>query len=264
MDHNEAQQLIQPYADGELDLSNARAVEQHLETCKQCRLTEQHIRALRAALRSEAVAFRAPGRLRKNIRAAVRSELRRDRGSQFWSLSWMSAAAACALVLAGLFFFQSARSSRNSIVDEVIADHVRSLLATHLIDVPSSDQHTVKPWFNGKIDFAPEVRDLAGDGFPLAGGRLDYLDGKTVAALVYHRDRHVINVLVSATTDRDRKAVTFTRRGYNVVNWTRGGIEYWAVSDLNAEELGRFATLFRAQNGRTNSKDETMTKLPNG
>jgi anti-sigma factor RsiW len=243
MDHNEAQDLIQPYADGELDVSNARAVEQHLQACSECRSAEQNIRTLRTALRSDAVAFRAPRRLRKNIRAAIRRETRRE---SFSWLPWISVAAACALLLAGLFFFQSARSSRSSIVDQVIADHVRSLLATHLVDIPSSDQHTVKPWFNGKIDFAPEVHDFASDGFPLAGGRLDYLDGKTVAALVYHRDRHVINLLLSPTKNRDTSVATFSRRGYNLVNWTRNGIEYWAVSDLNAEDLGRFSSLIRA------------------
>src|SRR5437764_5578580 len=144
MDHNEARELIQPYADGELDVSNARAVEQHLQTCSQCRSTEQNVRALGAALRTEAVAFRAPSRLRRNVRAEVRREARRDRQSLFWSVPWISAAAACALVLAGLFFFQSARPWRSAAVDQVIANHVRSLLAMHLVDVASSDQHTVK------------------------------------------------------------------------------------------------------------------------
>jgi anti-sigma factor RsiW len=247
MDHNEAQQLIQPYTDGELDVSNARAVEQHLQTCTQCRSAEKNIRALRTALRSEVVAFRAPRRLRRNVRTIVRREARRDRGSLSWSLPWISAAAACALLLAGLFFFQSARSPRRAIVDQVIANHIRSLLATHLVDIPSSDQHTVKPWFNGKIDFAPEVRDFDSDGFPLVGGRLDYLDGKTAAALVYRRGHHVINVLLSPATNRaDTGVSTFTRRGYHLVNWTRAGIEYWAVSDLNAKELDRFASLVRA------------------
>lgn len=244
MNHNEARELIQLYADGELDVSNVLAVEQHLQTCNQCRSAEQHIRALRTALRSDAVAFRAPRGLRRNIRAVIRRETRRESFS--WSLPWISAAAACVLLLTGLFFFQSTRSSRSAIVDQVIANHVRSLLATHLVDVPSSDQHTVKPWFNGKIDFAPEVHDFAAEGFPLAGGRLDYLDGKTVAALVYHRDRHAINLLLSPTTNRDAEGFTFTRRGYNLINWTRNGIDYWAVSDLNAEELGRFSTLVRA------------------
>lgn len=245
MDHNETRELIQPYLDGELDVSHARAVEQHLQTCSQCRFAEQNIRALKTVLRSQPVAFQAPRRLHRNVRRAVRRESRRNRGSLWWSVPWISAAAACALILAGLFLFQSPRSSRSAIVDQVIANHVRSLLATHLVDIPSSDQHTVKPWFNGKIDFAPEVHDFATDGFPLVGGRLDYLDRKTVAALVYRRDRHVINLLLSPTTSHDTDVSTFARRGYNLINWTRNGISYWAVSDLNAEELSRFCALVR-------------------
>jgi anti-sigma factor RsiW len=247
MDHNEAQELIQPYVDSELDVSNAHAVEQHSQTCAQCRSAEQNIRALRSVLRSKAVAFRAPRRLRKNIRAALRREARRNRGNLSWPAAWISTAAACVLVLTGLFLFQSVRSSRSALVDQVVANHVRSLLATHLVDIPSSDQHTVKPWFNGKIDFAPEVRDFASSGFPLVGGRLDYLDGKTVAALVYRRDRHAINLFLSPTAkQRDTRVFRFSRRGYNVINWTQGEMECWAVSDLNAQELGRFSSIVRA------------------
>ena len=126
----------------------------------------------------------------------------------------------------------------------LVSDHVRSLLATHLVDVASSDQHTVKPWFDGKIDFAPEVRDLSEEGFPLIGGRLDYLDGKTVVALVYHRNKHPINVFIMpATTDRGTSPSAVTRRGYNVLSWTHNEMKYWAVSDLNETELRQFTEL---------------------
>jgi anti-sigma factor RsiW len=118
------------------------------------------------------------------------------------------------------------------------------VLATHLVDVASSDQHTVKPWFDGKIDFAPEVRDLSGDGFPLIGGRLDYLGGKTVVALVYQRNKHPINVFImTATTDRNTSSSAVTRRGYNVLSWTHNEMNYWAVSDLNETELRRLTEL---------------------
>jgi anti-sigma factor RsiW len=136
------------------------------------------------------------------------------------------------------------RTTRNTIADQVIGNHVRSLLATHLVDVASSDQHTVKPWFDGKIDFAPAVRDLASDGFPLAGGRLDYLDGKTVVALVYQRNKHPINLFISpASGNRDTAPALITRRGYSLFHWTRGEMEYWAVSDLNQTELRQFSDL---------------------
>jgi anti-sigma factor RsiW len=135
-------------------------------------------------------------------------------------------------------------SRENAIVDQVIANHVRSLLATHLVDIASSDQHTVKPWFDGKIDFAPEVHDFATSGFPLVGGRLDYLDGKTVVALVYHRNKHPINVFIMpAVGSSDRSPALSTRRGYNIFSWARGDMRYWAVSDLNATELRQFVGL---------------------
>ena len=141
--------------------------------------------------------------------------------------------------------FQTTRASRNNaLVNEVVADHVRSLLATHLVDVASSDQHTVKPWFDGKIDFAPEVRDLSGEGFPLIGGRLDYLGDKTVVALVYQRNKHPVNVFIMpATADRNTSPSATTRRGYNVLSWIHNEMKYWAVSDLNEAELRRFTEL---------------------
>jgi anti-sigma factor RsiW len=124
---------------------------------------------------------------------------------------------------------------------------VRSLLASQLVDVVSSDQHTVKPWFDGKIDFAPEVRDLAANSFPLVGGRLDYVDGKTVAALVYQRNKHPINLFITpAPTSRSTSPTAASRRGYNVFSWTNNGMKYWAISDLNRGELSEFSELVRA------------------
>ena len=151
----------------------------------------------------------------------------------------------CSSDLLAFAVFQTTRASRKAIADEVVANHVRSLLAAHLVDVASSNQHTVKPWFDGKVDFAPEVRDLAANGFPLVGGRLDYLNGKTVAALVYERNKHPINLfVVPASTNRSSQPSALTRRGYNLIHWTRGEMDYWAVSDLNAEELHQFAAHF--------------------
>ena len=236
MEHEQIRALIYPYADGELDAANVRLVEDHLQSCPECRATELGIRRLHTALTSKAIAFRAPAGLRRKIRTGLRRETTADRRIAF---SWLPFAlgTACALLLAGLFFFQTYRTSRNSIANQVVADHIRSLLATHLVDVASSDQHTVKPWFNGKVDFAPEVRDFAAAGFPLVGGRLDYLDGKTVVALVYQRHKHPINLLISPVPGRrDTSPEALTRRGYNLVHWTQGEMSYWAVSDLNAAE----------------------------
>ncbi len=243
--HERIRELLHAYVDGELDLANARETERHLRSCADCRGTEKAIRELRSALTSEATAYRAPAHLRRNVRAALRREAKSSR--QILS-PWLTFAtgAAFAAILLGFVFFQTTRATRtNAIVDQVVANHVRSLLAAQLVDVASSNQHTVKPWFDGKIDFAPDVRDLSTDGFPLVGGRLDYLDGKTVAALVYQRNKHPINLFITpATTSRSTSARVTTRRGYNILAWANKGMNYWAVSDLNQAELRQFMGLF--------------------
>jgi anti-sigma factor RsiW len=152
------------------------------------------------------------------------------------------------LIILSVALFKRTRPARsNTIVDQVAANHVRSLLAAHLVDVVSSDQHTVKPRFDGKIDFAPEVHDLSANGFPLVGGRLDYLNGKTVVALVYQRNKHPINLFITPEpASRSTSATVITRRGYNVFSWANNGMKYWALSDLNEGELSEFTELVRA------------------
>jgi len=242
MNHDEIRELLHAYADGELDLINAREIEQHLRGCEECRGAEEQIRALRQALISDSPSYRAPAHLRRKIRAAVRREAKEKIFSPWLAFA---AGAACAVIAIALVFSQTTRVSReNAIVDQVIANHVRSLLAAHLVDIASSDQHTVKPWFDGKVDFAPDVHDFAMSGFPLVGGRLDYLDGKTVVALVYQRSKHPINLFITpATGSADSSPVSFTRRGYNVLSWVHRDMRYYAVSDLNETELKQFANL---------------------
>ena len=244
-EHENIRELLHAYVDGELDLANAHETERHLEVCADCRGTEKAIRELRSALTSEATAYRAPAHLRRNVRTALRRETKSTRQTLSPWMMFATGAAFSAVIL-GVVFFQTTRAARtDGIVNQVVANHVRSLLAAQLVDVVSSDQHTVKPWFDGKIDFAPEVRDLAAYGFPLVGGRLDYLDGKTVAALVYQRNKHPINLFITAApTDRNTSPTATTRRGYNVLAWTNNGLKYWAVSDLNQAELRQLAELF--------------------
>ena len=246
-EHENIRELLHAYVDGELDLANARETERHLQSCADCRGTERAIRELHSALTSDASAYRAPAHLRRNVRAALRREAKSSRQNLSPWLMFATGAAFAAVIL-GFALFQTTRATRtNAIVDQVVANHVRSLLAVQLVDVVSSNQHTVKPWFDGKIDFAPEVRDLSANGFPLVGGRLDYLDGKTVAALVYQRNKHPINLFVTPeSTYRSTSPTVITRRGYNVVSWTNNGMKCWAVSDLNANELREFAELVRA------------------
>ena len=139
---------------------------------------------------------------------------------------------------------RSADESKAPLVQEVVSGQIRSLMADHLTDVASSDQHTVKPWFQGRIDYSLPVKDLAADGFALAGGRLDYLDGHPAAALVYRRAQHVVNLFV---WPGGGPAAQISRRGYSALGWTQDGMRYWAVSDLAAPELERFVKLLRSQ-----------------
>ena len=244
-EHENVRELLHAYVDGELDLANARETERHLQSCTDCREAERAIRELLSALTSGATAYRAPAHLRRNVRAALRREAKSTRQTVSPWLTFATGAA-FAVVILGFALFQTTRSAQtNAIVDQVVANHVRSLLAAQLVDVVSSDQHTVKPWFDGKIDFAPEVRDLSADGFPLVGGRLDYLDGKTVATLVYQRNKHPINLFITPeSTSRTTSPAAVTRRGYHVFSWRNGGMKYWAVSNLNEAELREFTQLF--------------------
>jgi anti-sigma factor RsiW len=245
-EHENIRELLHAYVDGELDLANTRETERHLQSCADCRATEKTIRELRSAFTGEGTAYRAPAHLRRNVRAALRREAR---STQQTLSPWMMFAtgAAFATLILGFALLQSTRAARtDAIVSQVVANHVRSLLASQIVDVVSSDQHTVKPWFDGKIDFAPEVRDLSANGFPLIGGRLDYLDGQTVAALVYQRNKHPINLFISpAPTSRSTSPTVATRRGYNIFSWTNNAMKYWAVSDLNQAELREFTELIQ-------------------
>ena len=165
-----------------------------------------------------------------------------------WWIGWVPAfATAAALMLVIVFFvFRSQPSNDDLIANELVSDHVRSMMVDHLADVPSTDQHTVKPWFDGKLDYSPPVTDLASQGFPLTGGRLDYAAGRPIAALVYQRRLHPINLFVFPTTEADSRPKTSTRQGFNVVHWTRQGMTFWAISDLNSDELQQFAQFLGA------------------
>jgi len=234
----EVRRLIDPYVDGELSAEDVATVHAHLATCPTCPQQVTDRERLGRLVRA-APYYAAPERLR----AAVATNARRSgRASRFTTL-----AAAAALVLGigtsavVLRTIQIGRGARsNAIAEELVSDHVRSLMADHLFDVRSTDQHTVKPWFLGKLDYAPPVTDLVQAGFPRVGGRLDYIDGRPVAALVYQRQKHTINVFVWPTNAGAAVSSPATVRGFHVEHWIRDGMAFWAVSDLNAAELGQF------------------------
>jgi anti-sigma factor RsiW len=247
--HSDLELQIDAYVDGELAPRDARALEAHLKECRECaRLRDTRV-ALGAAIRAEIPALRAPDALRTQLRSALRSAAGTSSTRPAMPpLGWRSLAlaASLALVAVGSWHVASDRAATAAMGEEVLTSHVRSLMPGHLIDVVSSDQHTVKPWFNGKLDFSPSVYDFAGRGYPLMGGRLDYLGGRPVAALVYGRRQHLINVFLWPATGGDKEgADVSTRQGYHLLHWTTPQYTYWAVSDLGLAELREFVQLLR-------------------
>jgi anti-sigma factor RsiW len=249
----ECYDYIDAYIDNELDISATILVKQHLRDCFGCQKLLEARKAVGALLDNPQVRFEVPDSLFGRIQSALpvsRSEVK-QRSSGRFVIPWFTipfALAATIAVIFGLIFLNQGgvfdRSPGNALAQDVISSHVRSLLATHLLDVPSTDQHTVKPWFDGKLKFSPPVHDFAERGFRLTGGRLDYLNGREVAALVYQRRLHVINLFIwPSASGRNTAAESFTKDGYNVSHWDRDGFEFWAVSDVNAEDLRTFAGL---------------------
>ena len=245
----ECEILLHPLIDGELDAFHARDVEAHVATCAGCTEKLKTFRAMREAMAGADLKLAAPASLRNRIEAALPSPSaqiiaprkffqpsRRTFFGGFAVGSALSAAVAASLVLTVF------RSDQNQqVADEVVSAHIRSLQAGHLMDVETSDQHTVKPWFDGRVDVAPPVIDLTAQGFTLLGGRLDYIDAEPVASVVYQRRKHVINLFVAQRLGaKQAGAMAETIQGYNVRHWSEQGLDFWAVSDLAGDELDEF------------------------
>ena len=248
MNCQQAKPLIGPYADGELEAAGILDLEKHIQDCSACALEWRNLQSLKKALKEDALYFTAPAELRRRIKAELPSARKEVPRQPVWNWNWLATAlsGALAVCLAMLLLITQTRpSSEKQLAQEIVSGHVRSLMGNHLTDVASTDQHTVKPWFNGKVDFSPPVKDLAAEGFPLAGGRLDYLGGRTVASLVFQRNKHSINIFVWPAEEADSTPASLKPiRGYHLIHWATGGMTFWAVSDLNEKELMEFAQDF--------------------
>lgn len=258
MDCNEARHLLQATADGEVGAADSVRLERHLEDCDGCVDTLSNLQALRRATRQGATYHRAPEALRARILEALPGpsedafdDTPADASAGWrrwftWSPAINAALATVATVAVGLSVFQynTQLSQADVTANAIVASHVRGLISQRAIDIVSTDQHTVKPWFNGRIDYAPDVRDLASAGFPLVGGRLDYIDGQRVAVLVYRRNQHPIDVFVvpggAAGSVGDR-----VRQGYQLEDWAANGMRYWAITDASAGDLRKFVQAWR-------------------
>jgi mycothiol system anti-sigma-R factor len=253
----ELRDLVQAYLDHELDLAKSLEMEQHFRECAICSEAYEYGRRLRTVLNEAAPYFHAPSDLHARIRAAMREEPRskaRARTLGWRAMAFGLPAALTAVIALSIVPLLRRPMTADLLVDEIVSGHVRSLMADHLTDVASSDKHTVKPWFDGKLDFSPAVVDLADHGFPLVGGRLEYLGNRPVAALVYARQKHFINLLVWPSSHEEQPdAPKSPQHGFNVIHWDGSEMTYWAVSDLNPAELGEFAELLK-------QRTETVTR----
>ena len=272
MNCEEAIKLMDGYLDGELDPLTSQTIEQHLRDCRNCDLAYKTHGSLIRAIGNATPYYKAPAELRERIQSSLREEIAerltrndaRDAQPLFprrqpelrtillgtpWN--WLGLAAAiifAAIITLNLVPRLQRPGADQFLATQLIASHVRSLMANHLTDVASSDQHTVKPWLDAKLDFAPAVIDLSSEGFPLVGGRLDYLDNRPVAALVYQRHKHFINLFVwPAASDSAKTTKAITHQGYQLLHWADPDFNYWAVSDVTDSELQTFKQLFEGQ-----------------
>jgi anti-sigma factor RsiW len=220
-----------------------------MQKCQACANAYQNQTALRSAFKDSSLYHSAPLGLEKRIRSSLRREANSEVGRRSFGWRWLPVGAMALILVLGLVIWRAVPSLRPSgdefLAQEMVSNHVRSLqLESHRADVISSDQHTVKPWFDGKLDFAPPVKDFSSQGFPLLGGRLEYLNNRAVAALIYQRQKHYINLYIwPAEQSNATSEVGTKRQGYNLLHWTNSGMTYWAISDLNGVELHEFARL---------------------
>lgn len=242
---DEAEILLHALIDSELDASHAREVEAHLATCAKCSAAARDYREMKKAIAQGGLRYTAPPELRRRIEASLPQAQAPTRRTLLKGFAMGSAVSAIAA--SGLFAIVLRGDDEERLQTAFVSAHLRSLQAGHLTDVVSTDQHTVKPWFNGRLDVSPPVIDLGPQGFALIGGRLDYIDGRPVGAVIYRRRQHVINLFVAQGASTEPRAATMeTVQGFNIRHWSERGLDYWAVSDLAKEELANFGDKFEA------------------
>jgi anti-sigma factor RsiW len=235
--------LLGGLVDGELDAANTALAEAHVTRCEGCREELERLQAVRSLMAMEGLRRTAPASLRDSVVAMPELAAPPRRTTRL--PGWLAPSAVGALAASLAVMVLTPGQTETALDQQLVSSHVRSLQPGHLTDVQTSNQHVVKPWFNGKIDFAPPVPELAGQGFPLAGGRLDSIDGKTVAAIVYHRRLHTVNLFVwPANAEGERSSL---EEGFAVTEWSEGGLRFAAVSDIAPKELDQFEQAFRAQ-----------------
>jgi anti-sigma factor RsiW len=244
-----SEHLLELHLDGELSPRESAEIQEHIENCSSCGGLYQHLEQLQSDIRKQVTRQTAPAHLQRSIRAALRKAAAGEPQAKRMHWNWMAVAASVLLFASMAWNVASLRShssARDLLAQEVLSSHLRSLMGTHLLDVPSSDQHTVKPWFNGKLNFSPDVKDFGSQGFPLVGGRIEYLDDRPVAALIYKRRQHFINLFMwPASSSSSSGYSEMKRSGYNLLSWTQDGMTCWLVSDLQTSELERFAQLYK-------------------
>ena len=245
MNCTDSRSRLHAYLDQELDLPGVLAIDEHLASCEACKAIFARHFALQSGIRKHAAYYTAPATLKERIRG-VNGVTPRWQQPRFQRFQLGAAVAATALVSWIAAIQYNSLPEAEFLAEQVIASHARSMLTTRLADVSTSDEHAVKPWLSSKLDFSPPVTDLTGAGFPLVGGRLDYLDNRPVAALVYGHSQHVINLFVwpDRRSGRSLPMQSLSKHGYNVLHWINGGMAFWAISDLNATEMKTFAEAY--------------------
>ena len=249
MSCEQARPLLSAYFDRELDVAKSLELEGHLRECERCTAVVRQHEALHGALSAAALVFAPPRDLEWRLRKAVRREAKPRALSVLRPWRWAALPVAATLAAAlswSVAVNRGGTGPDDLVLAELVSGHVRSLQVDHLVDVATSDQHTVKPWFNGKVDFAPPVADFKASGFPLVGGRVDYIGGRPAAVLVYKRNQHIVNVFIWPAGKEVGQALhNATYQGYHLSRWSGSGLTFWAVSDVNSADMESLARLFQ-------------------